>query len=228
MSKCNDPDLGALLHAYELNVLSEEDSERFETHLMECEHCFNQLKSFERGAALLSSDDEVKKLIKEAVREEYPQSESLLKRLWRCIWPETPFVFKPALAYIVILLMILPAYYGLKRSPERSIMRVQQISLIPHRSGAESVFKISAGGDGLIRFVFRGAIPGENYHVLIQSENGRVIFQDDSFDEFDEYGAGLLSLSLTKLKPGSYKLVITDPRADPPLNRQEYSFIIEK
>jgi Asp-tRNA(Asn)/Glu-tRNA(Gln) amidotransferase C subunit len=228
MSKCKDSNLGELLHAYELNALSEEDTERFETHLLECEHCFNQLKNFEQEAVLLSSDDEVKKIIREAVVEEFPRSESFLKRLWRYIWPETPLVFKPVLAYIVILLMILPAYYGLKRSPEQRIMSVQQISLIPDRSGEESLFKVSAGGRGLIRFVFREAIAGEKYHVVIQSEDGRVIFQDDSFDKFDEYGTGLLSLPLAKAKPGSYRLLITDPLAEPPLNKQEYSFSIEK
>ena len=78
MSKCKDPKLGALLHAYELNALSQEDTERVEIHLLGCEHCFHQLSNFELEASLLSSSDEVKELITGATREEYPQSESLL------------------------------------------------------------------------------------------------------------------------------------------------------
>ena len=228
MSKCKDSDLGNLLHAYELNVLSEEDIERFEIHLMECEHCFNQLKNFEQEATLLSSDDEVRELVREVSREEYPESESFLKRIWRYLWPETPLFFKPALAYLLILLMILPVYHGLKKLTENEIRPVQAISLFPDRSTAEEVFKISVGGDGLISFVFRGAVAGESYRVVIESEDGREIFRDDAFINFDEYETGQVLLPLAKMKPGSYRLVITDPRAEPPLNRQEYIFRIEK
>jgi hypothetical protein len=228
MSKCKDPDVGALLHAYELNALSPEDMERVEIHLLGCEHCFNQLNSFELEASLLSSDDEVKELITRAAREEHPQSESLRKRFWRYVWPETPFVFKPALAYLLILLMILPAYRGVRISTRDQIRPVQTVSLFPDRSPDEDVFRISVGGDGLLRFVFRGAVAGQAYEVTIESENGAVIFRDSAFDGFDEYGAGQLLLPLAMMKPGIYRLVITDPRVPAQLGRQEYSFGIEK
>jgi hypothetical protein len=228
MSKCKDSDLGQLLHAYELNALSQEDSERFETHLLGCEHCFSQLKSFEQEAALLTSDDEVKQLIGEAAAEESPQEESLLKKFWRYLWPETPVVFKPAMAYLLILLMILPAYHGLRKLTKDQIRPVQIISLFPDRSIPEDVFKISAGGDGLLSFVFRGAVAGEDYHLLIESQDGRVVFQDDAFSSFDQYGTGRLLLPLSKMRPGEYRLVIIEPDVETPFNRQEYSFRIEK
>lgn len=228
MSKCKDPKLGALLHAYELNALSEEDTEKVEIHLLGCEHCFDRLNNFELEAVLLSSNHEVKELITEAAREEHPRSESLLKRLWRYVWPETPFVFKPALAYLLILLMILPAYHGLKRLANDRITPVQTISLFPDRSPDEDVFKISVGDHGLLRFVFRGAVAGQAYEVTIESEDGAVVFRDSAFDGFDEYGAGQLLLPLARMNPGNYRLVITDPRAEAPLNGREYGFGIEK
>ncbi len=228
MSKCKDPKLGALLHAYELNALSQEDAEKVEIHLLGCEHCFNQLSNFELEAALLSSSDEVKELITEAAREEYPQTESLLKRLWRYVWPETPLVLKPALAYLLILLMILPAYHGVKELTEDKIRRVQTISLLPDRSSQGDAFKTSVGGDGLLRFVFRGAVAGQAYEVTIESEDGAVVFRDGAFDGFDEYGTGQLLLPLARMNPGNYRLVITDPRAEAPLNGREYGFGIEK
>jgi hypothetical protein len=232
MSKCTNPKLGDLLHVYELNALSEEDIERFEIHLLECEYCFEQLKSFERQANLLASDEEVKELIRESTMEEYAQPESFLKKLWRYIWPETPLLFKPALAYLLILLLILPAYYGLRKvtetGTETEIGPVQNISLTPLRSMGEDVFKISLGKDGLINFVFEGAITGKSYQVIIKSIDGKVVYQDDAFKEFDEYRMGRLLLPLNKMKMGDYQLIITDPQREPPLNRQEYSFRIEK
>lgn len=228
MSKCKDSDLGGLLHAYELNALSQEEAERFETHLLECEHCFNQLKSFEQEAVLLSSNDEVKQLIREAAMEESPQAESLLKKFWRYLWPEIPFFFKPALAYLLILLLILPAYRGLKKLTKDQIRPVQIISLFPDRSIPEDVFEISVGDDGLLSFVFRGAVAGEGYRVVIESQDGTVVFRDDAFGSFDQYGTGRLLLPLSKMRPGEYRLVITEPDGETPFNRQEYSFRIEK
>jgi len=232
MLKCTDLKLSALLHAYELKALSDEDAERFEIHLLECEHCFEQLKGFERVANLLSSDEEVKELIRESSTEEYPHPESFLKKLWRHIWPETPLFFKPALAYLLILLMILPAYWGLrevtKPGTETEIGPVQNISLTPFRSTGEDVFKISLGQDGMISFFFGDVIVGESYQVIIEAKDGKVVYKNDSFREFDRYGTGHLLLPLAKMKPGYYRLVISDPRGEPPSNRQEYTFRIEK
>lgn len=180
-SKCTDPELGVLLHAYELNILSDEDTERFEIHLLECEYCFEQIKDFESEAGLLSSDEEVKKLIQECSQEEYPQSESFLRKLWHHLWPEVPWIFKPALAYLLILVMILPAYWGLrevtKSGTETQIGLVQNISLTPFRSTGEDVFKISLGKDGLISFVFTDAIAEVSYQIIIESEGGMLFIR---------------------------------------------------
>jgi hypothetical protein len=231
MLKCTNLELGALLHAYELKALSDEDVERFEIHLLECEHCFEQLKSFERVANLLSSDEEVKELIRESSIEEYPYPESFLKKLWRYIWPEMPLLLKPALAYILILLLIIPAYWGLrevtKPGTETEIGPVQNINLTPSRSTGDDVLHISLRKDGLISFVFVAVIVGNSYHVIIEAKDGKVVYKNDSFREFDRYGTGRLRLPLAKMKPGYYRLVISDPRGKPPLNRQEYTFRIE-
>jgi len=230
MSKCTDPKTGEFLHAHELNALTEEDTERFETHLLECEHCFEQLKSFEREANLLVSDEEVKELITKSIAE-YQETEPFLKKLWRYIWPETPLFFKPALAYILILLLIIPAYWGLRKATKTEtgteIRPVQIINLTPFRSAGEDVLKISSGKDGLISFVFEGAVVGKSYQVIIKSEDGRVIYKNDAFKEFDEYRMGRLLLPLDRMKMGNYHLIITNPQGEPPLNGQEYLFRIE-
>ena len=112
MSECTDPHLGALLHAYGLNALSEEDFKRFEIHLLECEHCYEQLKKFRQVAPLLRSDRDVREMVREAARGQ-EESKSFWGKLGHKLWPDTPLVLKPAVAYILILLMVVPAYYGL-------------------------------------------------------------------------------------------------------------------
>ncbi len=223
--KCNDPELGILLHAYELDILPEEDAERFEIHLLECEFCFEQLRDFERAANLLASDEEVKELIRESVTEEHPHPESFLKKLWRFIWPETPLIFKPALAYLLILLMIIPTYIGvtmLVRSENKSI---QLEHLASDRSAGRNVFKIKPDSRFQIVFKFDGAIVGQTYKLVVESDDHRVVLQDNTYDDFDEEERGCLELTKSKMKTGNYRLVITDPRSG---NWQEYTFQVIK
>jgi anti-sigma factor RsiW len=52
MSKCVDPKLEKMLHHYELGLLSDEDREAFELHLLDCEHCFGRVKKFQATAKL--------------------------------------------------------------------------------------------------------------------------------------------------------------------------------
>ena len=228
MSKCTGPEIGALLPAYELNTESEENIERFEMHLLQCEYCFERLRRFEQQASLLSSDDDVKKLVRETGGDARSQQQTLLRRLWRYVWPEAPLVFKPALAYLLILFMILPAYWGVRELTETRIVPVQTVNLFPDRSTGEGAFRIGVGNDGLISFVFRGAVAGKAYRVAIQSEDGQVVFEDHTFTSFDEYGTGRLLFPLAEMKPGTYRLMISDPGADAASATQEYSFTIEE
>ena len=49
-----------------------------------------------------------------------------------------------------------------------------------------------------------------------------------NYSDFDEYEEGRLLLPIGRMKPGDYRLIIVDPRAEPPLNRHKHSFKIEK
>lgn len=227
MSECNDPDKGKLLLAYELNALPEDKIESIEMHIMECEHCFNELIRFEREAGLLSSDSDVKSVILDYIEEEHPGSDSLFRRWWQYLWPKTPVIFRPAFAYCLILLLVFPVYRGLRMSTDTSIGTVQTLRLLPGRSVTEDVLKVDVGDYGLLSFVFRGATPGREYQISILSADGDVLFRDDAFDSFDEYETGKLLLRLANMEPGAYRLLIADPRSEHPPGEREYSFRIE-
>jgi hypothetical protein len=220
-----DPKIGKLLVAYELNALSEEDTELIENHLMVCDHCFNELESFRNEAALLSGDENIKGIVRDAARKD-SGSESLLRKLRRYVWPDVPVVFKPALAYLLILILLIPAYQGFLGQDDEQIGPVQTVRLLPGRSGSECVLDANSDKQGLLSFVFRGAVAGENYSVVILTDDGEEIFRDDSFDGFDQYETGKLLIPLDKMTPGDYRLVITDRRVDAPSGRREYNFRI--
>jgi hypothetical protein len=227
MFSCKEPSLGALLHAYELNALSREDEERFETHMLQCDFCFSEVELFMRESSLLLSDESVGELVRNAAGKTV-MPESFAGRLWRHLWPQTPVLLKPALSYLVILLMLLPAYHGIRNAdPDNEIKTVQSIDLFPDRSSREETLTIGDGGDGLINFLFRDAEPGKSYQVLIKSENGLIVYQEDSFNRFDRYGIGRLVLPISRMKTGMYCLVVTDLSMASPGGIQEYRFRIE-
>jgi hypothetical protein len=184
------------------------------------------LESFEERASLLASSVKVKEIVGESVRRKVTE-EPFIVRLRNLIWPKAPFILRPAVAYLLILLMIVPAYQGLMVFTDEQIRPVQTVHLLPGRSTADNALKVSSGSDGLLSFVLRGAIAGESYRVMILAEGDEVVFRDDAFKGFDEYETGRLLLPIAELAPGAYRLVITDPRAEPSIGRTEYSFRIE-
>ena len=40
---CTDPETGQLIGSYELDLLSEDERKRFEAHVVQCDHCFQDL-----------------------------------------------------------------------------------------------------------------------------------------------------------------------------------------
>ncbi|MCK4787463.1 MAG: zf-HC2 domain-containing protein [Desulfobacteraceae bacterium] len=224
MSECLDPHLGALLHAYGLNALSEEDFKRFEIHLLECEHCFEQLKNFRQVAPLLRSDKEVREMVREAARRQ-GKSKSFLRKLYHKLWPETPLVLKPAVAYILILLMVVPAYYGLMTLLTKEHTRIQSVYLASDRSVGENVFRIRPEAVVIVNFYVADTAFSDVYRVVIESEDGKEILQQEAFDSFYESEVGSLKLPVSKMHPGDYELIITNPRTG---FREKYSFTIKK
>jgi len=227
MLKCTDPQLGELLYTYELDLLPEEDMGKFETHLFSCEYCQTQLEGFEKEADLLSKDDGFKKIAQKAAGRRLTSLNSIGEKLYPYLRPITSVFSKPAFAYLLIFLMIIPAYHGLKRRPDRRIRPVQTIQLFFDRAPADDALKIRLKSDGLICFVFEEAVSGKLYQVVIESEGGQTVFRHDAFNNFDEYGTGRLLFPQDKMKPGAYRVILTDPTSAPPFKKRQYEFKIE-
>jgi hypothetical protein len=233
MSLCSDIETGRLIHAYEIGRLSEDEQERFEIHLLECEHCFEEVRSFEDVATLLREDPDVRAALQEAAADAEPEPpEPILRKIWRYLWPEVPLVFRPALTYIVLLLVAIPAAQWLTTDggppvvPGRqTVSQAQRLSLYPLRSGEENVLHRSGGDEGSIDLVFRRAEPEKSYLVVLQTAEGKIVFQDEAF-HFDEDQSGSLNLYLAPLESGEYQLVITDP-SDADVVPQTYHITIE-
>lgn len=222
MMTCQDPKIGRLLHAYEIDGLSEEATQQFEIHLLTCETCFEAAAQLEAVSELLRRDPEARGIIAEAA-ESQPAPGRGIKRL---LWPDVPLVFRPALLYIIILLAIVVAWPGGTGTENRPVSKIQSLTLIPNRSAADDV-ALRMGQDAVITFVYRGTLPGKRYRVVIKGDDGRQVYSDGSFDGFDRYETGQILLPAEQMHPGGYVLEISDLQGQSPQDRQVYRFRIE-
>ncbi len=215
MSDCIDQNIGKLMHEYELGILSDDDANLFGEHLLECEYCLNEVKSFREYAATVRQSEAVQDLINQPI-EKSSRQDSFMKILWRRLWPETPFVFRPAIAYLLVLLMIVPAYFGVvfMASRKNEIRPVQTINLTSTRTPPNNVLMIGSGSDGIIRFEYPDAVPGRSYQVIITSEKGEEIARYDNFDSFDDLKTGEIFFPHHLMSPGKYRLTISDPTVE--------------
>jgi hypothetical protein len=228
MSECTDSELGVLLLAYELGALPPEEIERFEMHLLECDHCLNEVKSFRQETALLAGDSEVKS-ITEAKSRMAVESKSLPERILGAIWPKTSFVLKPAVMYAVILLMLIPAYYGLRRDQGSAVTEISQtLELVDRRDDSIGSFNRDQGEWVLLTFQHDSAEVGESYHLTIESEDGEVIHDNPEYRGFDWTRRGKLQLRLSDFEPGKYRLLITDLNSDSSSRMLERLFRVDQ
>jgi len=224
MNNCINPKIGDMLHAYELKQLPEKETEIFELHLLECAECFEKVGQFEKIADIMTGNREVRETIKGMKFEEDLES-GLLKRILGSLWPNTRLFLKPAIGYLMILVLAYPAYLGIKGQKEGDIRQVETLSLVPNRSVSAD---IEAGtSDILLSFVFRGAVPGGSYSVRLIDSNGKLIYKNDNFNDFDNYEVGRLVFTPSSVPKGNYILTIEDIGGESPNSKQEYSFGIK-
>ncbi|MDH3892306.1 MAG: zf-HC2 domain-containing protein [candidate division Zixibacteria bacterium] len=225
MSTCTDHNKGALLHAFELGLLDDTERERFEMHLLECEHCHTLVDSFESEAAILSNSNRVKAAVDQSLSTG-ETGESLWQIIWRHLWPSTPFMLRPLVAYLLVLVLLIPAYRGFRSTDQASVSEYgQSLHLSPIRSVMTSLSKQN-GRHALLTFEFDSYRLGIDYRVVIESEDGLIVYANPEFDNFDQREVASLDLDLTRLEPGRYRLSIFEAQTERAEAKQVYLFKI--
>jgi len=222
MSGCIDPQIGVMLHAYELNALTEAQSESFEAHLLKCDYCFRRVSDFDREAKLLALDPEVRELVISAG----PGGEGkdhLMEKIRRYIWPDVPLIFRPALAYLLVLIMIYPVYLGLRGRDHRDIRSIRNtVYLSDLRSVTQRPVLTIDHGEGAVMIYYDEAETDRAYTLVVESDSGREVFRKPNFVRFDRSGNSLVIISRDYLPKGKYLLRIVDPRAGAQKRPPEY------
>lgn len=227
MPACADWECGILLHAYELGLLSEEETEQFEAHLLGCAYCFNQVIGFERESLLILSDKEIRRATGELLQTRR-QRRSLFAKLRQLLWPTGGPRLVPALAYVLVVAMLIPTYRGLRGVRDRSatIQPVETVELLPTRSESSVAFSQAQGRDGVISFVTRGITSSGEYRVTLMNEEGHPIAEYDVHTDTEEGGVGAIYIPVTQMQPGEYRLLIRGLDDDARAGRETYWFRI--
>ena len=225
MDGCREPKYENMLHAFELGMLSDNDREKLQIHLLGCDHCFDKARDFEDATILLRDDPDVKQTIDQIDKKKQPSKPARFKIL-NLLWPEKPrFMLAKPLAILALLLIIsYPIYrFGVYQPSEYQ----QTISLFPMRGGSADIISLEKGGEVVISFVYEKAQPGNVYHIRLTSRDGDIIYSDDKFSGFNGSGLGSITLPVGKFDRGRYALSIANPASDNRDSTSTYYFKAE-
>lgn len=226
MNNCIDLSIGKLLSAYEINTLAENDGKRFEEHLLACDHCFDQMKEFSDCADILRKSETIREMVSD-LPVESPKARSRIEKLRSLLWPDTPFIFKPAVIYSLVLVALLASSKFSEVFRETGIDVAQYNNLLPKRSGGETTFRSGLGDHALLTFFYRDAVIGESYNLTIEFMDGDIVFEDSNFSGFDQFHTGALHFNLERMKPGRYHLIISENTGGSLNDSEGYYFDIE-
>ncbi|MEW6412617.1 MAG: hypothetical protein AB1483_09115 [Candidatus Zixiibacteriota bacterium] len=187
-------------------MLLEKEKDLLEVHLLECDYCFRQFVEFAPRRAMLLWSEEILQLLDEL----HPQTDSpgsTWQRLRRVLWPEgVPLVLKPLVLAAALMLMIYPAYLGLRKGQAGEVATVQEIALMQTRS--PETFSADKGQSAVISFLCPDGAPGTVYSVSLRDKDGTIIYKDDRFSSTDSYDVGRILLPSNLASPGSYTLTV--------------------
>lgn len=220
---CIDPEVGRLLHAYELNTLDDQEVSLFEAHLLNCDHCFEEAFRFETEAQLLACDPQIRTMVKDQTADEKAPGFANLPR--RLLSPKLPMPLRPAILIIVILLLLYPAYLGIVHRQNDSAY-LYPIGLAAFRSTSVDSHVLPPGNDVVLSLACPACDAEAGYALSIVEETGRVAYDNPHFTNFDKYGVGRLYLSRELLTAGLYTVTVTNAQDTRPM--AVYRFRIQK
>lgn len=206
VSRCTDPEVGNMLHAYELNQLDDDQRQTFEQHLMLCDHCFREVEAFAGVARLLRSDEELAEMI---ARADQPVSaKSKFRRILDALWPSAkPLLLRPLVAYVALALLIYPAYIGLRTGRTRDFQSAQTLFMNGTRGISQS--DASANRPLTIAFHIESGVNQDTLVLAIVDSFGNIRYSDSSYTELSRSHMGSISLAARALPAGEYTLKVS-------------------
>jgi hypothetical protein len=208
VTECIDKRFEKMLYAYELGMLSPEDTLALEQHLYECDHCYQNAREFMDAADLLRRSSRVKSEIKRAAH-------SGVRRT----------VSRFLLAVAAMVVVAIPIYKLVVVPDQPGV--VQTLFLTSMRDNSPAALNLDRGGTADIRFVLDGANQTDTHSVEIAARHGETVYVDAEFSGFNEFGQGVITLPVATFQHGYYVLTITDVVRGDTLRLAQYPFRVQ-
>ncbi len=216
MSACTNQELGALLHAYELNLLAGDELDRFEAHILECRACYEELADMVEVAEALRTGSAVQAMTADVKVE----TQQLEIRRRRAGWFNQSSLIAAA---AVLVVMAYPAWRGIQNMSQSAAENTQIATLLPVRGQTVPVISKSLSPTATLTIVYRGAESGKRYRAQLETVTGEILFVQDDFGPFDSFDSAPLLLHLASIKAGDYRVRISGS-ADSTENPPDYQF----
>jgi len=217
MSLCTDPIYHDMLHAWELGMLSDDDRQGFEMHLLQCDTCAGEAGQLLQASRLLRNDPDFR-----------PSSGDISVYAVSDRSGQSIFASKIVRSLLVAaaLLILAVSVSKLIVFPDRTTETMQRIRLVPVRGSDEAVIDRHLGGRVEISFYAEGVRSEDTYRVIISSSDGTTVYADNHFRHFGDLGGGTISLPSSKLPEGIATLIIS-PATDSLVILQQYFFRVK-
>lgn len=203
-NKCNNPEIGRYLHAFELEILPEDKRTLFEEHLLSCSFCFQEVEAMKQPLEIL--EQQIDRVKNKTIRKEHPVTSPFRNFME---WLNTGFL-KPAYLLIIILLLIYPAYLGINsNSGKNDIVTVQEFSLHSLRGIDDQTFHYDSHKDLVLNFICPEISDEKKYDVKLFTDDSLILVDIPEFDGFDKYNTGRVCLPQKSLADGRYYLEIS-------------------
>ncbi len=194
---------------------------------MQCEHCFDKARAFQRVAAVLQDSHKIREaMVRHAESTEHV---SAMKRLLQFMWPKAPILLRPALLLAIILVMAYPTFRGLISTTDHpeEVRPVQLIRLGSTRSTQTDAFSIGSERDGIVSFPISCASVGSEYLATIVTDDSVEVTHHTDTCSAEGIGRTELLLPLAEMTPGDYRLIVSNP-GDTLSQVQEYRFRVKE
>jgi tetratricopeptide (TPR) repeat protein len=110
LNSCSNKDIGIKIELYFLDLLSEEELAEFEEHLIMCDYCANEVDQFNAESIQLLTSEDIKKEIKEIIREKEDTTVTTQVSEIRFSWKNkiSNWRYIAAAAIIILIATLLP------------------------------------------------------------------------------------------------------------------------